>query len=163
MTPSRLKGILPSLVLIALCAIYYATGLGYGTATRKIPLAICAVTLVLLVLDLASQGEGSVARVLRRALGGARATRPGAGGLSTDPAREVAAFAWIVAFAAVAVVFGFYIAIPVYVIAYLVLHARKPLRIAAPIGLGLTAGLWLLFQGLLGYEIFEGLLFGGYM
>ncbi|WP_353476618.1 tripartite tricarboxylate transporter TctB family protein (plasmid) [Salipiger sp. H15] len=163
MTPSRLKGIAPTLVLLALCAVYYATGASYGAATRAIPLAVCAVTILLLGLDLLSQGDGRLSVLLRRALGGARALRPGAGGHEAGVGREIAAFAWIAAFALLAVVLGFYISIPVYVIAYLRLHAGKPLATAALIGLVLTGVLYLLFAVLLGYDIFEGLVFGGYM
>ena len=66
-------------------------------------------------------------------------------------------------FTALAVLAGFYVAIPVYVVAYLRLYARRPLAISLLIALVLTTALYVLFAILLGYDIFEGLVFGGYM
>lgn len=155
--------IIPSVILIALVLGYMTTGLGYSAATRAMPLAVAGLTLALLVVDLLSQGDGRTGRTLRRAFGGAAALRPGSGGERAPLLAELSALAWIAGFTVLAVVLGFYLAIPLYVTAYLRLFARKPLWIALLVGLVLTALLYAVFQMLLGYRIFPGLIFGGYM
>ncbi|WP_146588614.1 tripartite tricarboxylate transporter TctB family protein [Puniceibacterium confluentis] len=160
---THLQAIVPTAVLTALALIYMVTGLGYETDTRAVPLVVTGVTLVLLVLDFLSQGNGRLAFALRRFFGGAAMLRPGQGGESAPVAKEIAAFAWMAAFTALATLFGFYLAIPVYVFAYLRFYAGKPLLPCVAMALGLTASLYITFEYLLGYAIFEGLLFGGYI
>jgi hypothetical protein len=157
------EAIVPTLVLIVLALIYLATGLSYNADTRAVPVVVTTVTLVLLVIDILSQGEGRLSHSLRRFFGGAAMVRPGAEGEAAPLAKEIAAFSWMAAFTGLAILFGFYIAIPVYVFSYLRFYARKPILIASTMALTLTAVLYGTFELLLGYGIFEGLLFGGYM
>ncbi|MCT7378150.1 tripartite tricarboxylate transporter TctB family protein [Chelativorans salis] len=157
------RAILTSLVLIAVSAVYFATALQYSAGSRAIPISVATLTILFLFLDILSQGEGRVARGLRRAFGGAASIRPGGDAQEQPVRQEALALAWIVAFTALATAFGFYIAIPVYVISYLWLHAGKPIWIAALVAISLTGALYLIFEVLLGYAIFEGLIFGGYM
>lgn len=152
-----------SLVLIAVALVFLITAQNYSPNSRAVPVAVALVTLALLALDIASQGEGKLGHALRRALGGVQAVRPGADAEAGEPRKEFAAFLWVVGFAAGTVLVGFYIAIPVYVVGYLRLYARKPLLHAIAIAAVLTGALYLLFAVLLGYGIFEGLLFGGFM
>lgn len=159
----RLNAIVPSLVLGALTLIYIATAMGYKADTRAVPMVVAGVTMLLVVLDLLSQGDGQVSRLLRRFFGGAAGVRPGEGGQSAPVAKEIAAFAWIFGFTFLTIVVGFYVAIPIYVFGYLRFYAGKSLIAAAGTGLCLTAVLYVTFELLLGYQIFEGLLFGGYM
>lgn len=153
----------PTIFLAVLAVIYLVTGLGYDPDTRAVPIVVTCVTLLLLALDALSQGRGRVARGLRRFFGGAAMVRPGEGGQPAPLAKEIAAFAWMAGFTVLAVIFGFYIAIPVYVFSYLRLYAGKPLLTSAAMALILTGMLYGTFELLLGYGIFEGLLFGGYM
>lgn len=159
----RLMRYLPSVILLALTAIFILTALQYSPGSRRVPLAVAVVTVILLAIDMAGQGGGRVGAMIRRTFGGANAVRPGQDGEKGELAKEVAAIGWIVGFAAIAVVLGFYIAIPVYVIGYLTLYARRPLVVAALIAAVLTAILYVLFAVFLGYEIFVGLAFGGFM
>ena len=160
---TRVRAIVPTLVLAALALIYLATGLGYNADTRAVPLVVTSVTLLLLALDFLSQGKGRVAYALRRFFGGAAMVRPGQGGESAPVGKEIAAFAWMAAFTGLAVLFGFYLTIPVYVFSYLRFYAGKPLLASAAMALGLIGILYITFEYLLGYAIFEGLLFGGYI
>jgi hypothetical protein len=160
---TRLIRYLPSLILLILTLIFVATAFDYSGNSRRVPLAVALVILILLAIDLASQNDRGLGQLLRRAFGGAQAVRPGQDGEPGVLAKEVAAILWIAGFTALAVVFGFYIAIPAYAIGYLVVYARRPWLISGLIAIGLTGLLYFLFAILLGYEIFVGLIFGGFM
>ena len=159
----RRAALIPSIVLFVVTAIYFATAFKYSPATREVPVAVAGVTMILLIVDMLSQGPGRVSKILRRAFGGGAARRPGDGGESAPVRQGVLALAWIVGFTALAVALGFYLAIPIYVFCYLHLYARKRLTASATIAIALTGILYVVFQLLLGYEIFRGLIFGGYM
>jgi hypothetical protein len=76
------------------------------------------------------------------------------------PLAEAIAFAWIGAFLPLVVVLGFYGAIVLYVFCYLRLYARKS-GLASAAAAFLVAGfLYVVFDTLMGYEIFGGLLGG---
>ena len=59
--------------------------------------------------------------------------------------------------------FGFYPAIPVYVTAYLALYARKPLLASVATAAALTGLLYVMFELLLGYDVFGGLISGDFL
>ncbi|MBF9033048.1 hypothetical protein HKCCE2091_02260 [Rhodobacterales bacterium HKCCE2091] len=169
MTASRrLSEALPSLVLLGVAAFYAWVSFDYSAQTRAIPLGVAGLAILLVLVDLASQGEGAVARRIRRVISGSGAPSPvpgldGQAGQRHAARHELAAFGWIAGFLVLAIVTGFYIAIPLYVIAYLRIHGGKPILVAAATGLGLVAVLYGLFEILLGYEVFGGLITGDYL
>lgn len=166
---NRFMDVLPSLVLLVVASAYLATSLNYDADDRALPMGISALTVVLVVLDLLSRGEGKVARTLRRVLQGRSQQQPtvpgleGQAGLRHPLRKELAAFGWIFAFLGLALVFGFYVAIPIYVVSYLRVYAGKPLLWAAAVGLGLTALLYAMFELLLGYSVFGGIIAGDFL
>lgn len=165
----RVMDMLPSLVLLAVAAVYLGTSLSYDADDRALPFGISALAVVLVLLDLLSRGDGRFALMLRRILQGQSQKQPtvpgleGQAGLRHPLKKELAAFGWILAFLGLAVVLGFYVAIPIYVISYLRIYAGKPLLAAAATGLGLTALLYAMFELLLGYSVFGGLISGDFL
>lgn len=162
---SRLSEAVPSIVLLGIAVVYCYVSFDYSKATRAMPLGVGALAILLVLVDLASQGEGRLALAIRRVFRGSGAPAPipgldGQAGQRFAPARELAAFAWIFGFVGLAIVLGFYLAIPIYVTAYLRLYAGKSLLISAATGLCLTAVLYGMFELLLGYEVFGGLITG---
>tara|TARA_R110002020_G_scaffold36894_33_gene111020 strand:+ start:5547 stop:6056 length:510 start_codon:yes stop_codon:yes gene_type:complete len=165
---SRLGEAAPSLVLIAIAGFYAATALAYDPESRAMPLGVALIAIVLVVLDILSRGEGRLARNLRRGLQGSSARQPvpgldGQAGQRHSALRALGAFAWIVGFLALVTVFGFYPAIPVYVTAYLALYARKPLLASVATAAALTGLLYVMFELLLGYDVFGGLISGDFL
>jgi hypothetical protein len=76
------------------------------------------------------------------------------------PLGEAIAFAWIGAFLPLVVVLGFYGAIVLYVFCYLRLYARKSGGASAAAAFLVAGSLYVVFDTLMGYEIFGGLLGG---
>ncbi|ESR25583.1 tripartite tricarboxylate transporter TctB family protein [Lutibaculum baratangense] len=164
----RLKDAVPSIVLLVVAAFYAYTATAYDPQTRAMPLGVALIAILLVVLDLVSRGEGALARNLRRVLqgSGAKAPVPGLDGQAGQrhPAlRELGAFAWIGGFLALVILVGFYPAIPIYMVAYLRFYAKKPLVAAVATAAVVTGLLYAMFELLLGYSVFEGLIMGDYM
>lgn len=83
------------------------------------------------------------------------------GGAHGPLGRTLLAAAWPGAFVAGVILFGFYIAIPVYVFLFMTIYGRKTLRQAFWGTVATTAFTVVVFEWLLNYEIFRGILFGG--
>lgn len=75
--------------------------------------------------------------------------------------RTLQAMAWPGFFVAGIIFFGFFVAIPVYVFLFMLLFGRKSLRAACIGALATTFFILVVFEWLLDYEVFRGVLFGG--
>lgn len=165
---ARILDALPSLILLVLAIGYLIVSLDYRYSDRAMPFGIASVAILLLLLDLLSKGEGRVAITLRRVLQGRAQAKvvpglDGQAGMRVELRRELAAFGWIFGFLLIVVFVGFYTAIPIYVFAFLWLHGRKSVLRAGLTALGLTTALYVMFELLLGYNVFGGLIAGGYL
>ena len=74
--------------------------------------------------------------------------------------QEVIVFGWIGAFLGLVVILGFYAAILLYVFCYLKIYASKGSVVSAVTAFCLAGFLYLVFEVLMGYEIFGGLIAG---
>jgi hypothetical protein len=132
-------------VLAVLAAAYVWLAYDHDFASRAMPWMAGVLALVLALIDGFARG--------RRAGGGPAVA-------AHAPLAEAIAFAWIGAFLPLVVVLGFYGAIVLYVFCYLRLYARKS-GLASAAAAFLVAGfLYVVFDTLMGYEIFGGLLGG---
>jgi len=153
----------PAIVLLAITATFIITATSYDPQTRAMPMAVGILTTILLVLELLAQRDDRLGALLRSVFVG-RSGLPGADDAGpVSVRREIGAAFWIVAFLILSILFGFYIAIPVYVFCYLTLYARKSLIRAGIAAVGIISLLYLMFQVLLHYPIFGGILFGDFM
>lgn len=75
--------------------------------------------------------------------------------------RTLMAAAWPGAFVAGVVLFGFFVAIPIYVFLFMLLYGGKTLKEAILAAAVTTAFTLVVFEWLLDYEVFRGILFGG--
>ena len=124
-------------------AAFAASGWPFKAALFPLVLGIplCALAIAQLVLELRGKAEGS-----------GEAPAPG------DGRRVAAVFAWMVAFIVLVLLAGFPIAVPVFVLSYLLVH-----RIAGPgFAIVLTVAAWglfhLLFERLLHFPFETGLI-----
>ena len=150
------------IVLLALTGIYAATALTYGPETRTMPLAIAGVLAALIIIDIVMQTQTGLGKLLRNMLAGSGdiPKLPDVGAASVR--NEFAAFAWIIGFLVLSIVLGFYLAIPIYVFGYLRFHAGKSLIVSIIPAIAVMGLLYLLFQVMLGYGIFAGLIMGDF-
>ncbi len=165
---NRKSEIVPSIVLMAIAVGYLLVSLEYNTNDRAMPLGVAALAIFLLLLDILSVGEGRIGRNVRRVLQGSASQKvvpglDGQAGLRHHPMREVAAFGWILGFLVLSVIFGFYVGIPVYVFCYLRFYATKPVVNSALTAVCLTGALYVMFELLLGYSVFSGIVSGDFL
>lgn len=155
--------VLVPVFLLLITTVYIGTAYTYDEDARNIPLSIAAVLVLLLFIELVMQTPGTIATVLRKLFTGSKDITMVSGEGTTPIRKEIEAFAWIVGFLILAIVLGFYIAIPIYVFSYLHFYAGKSVLISAIPAIVLDGLLYLLFHVMLGYEIFAGLIMGDYL
>ena len=75
--------------------------------------------------------------------------------------RVLMAAAWPGLFVAGVILFGFFLAIPIYVFAFMLLFGKKTLRESSIGAAATTVFTLVVFEWLLRYEVFRGIVFGG--
>ena len=75
--------------------------------------------------------------------------------------RVLMAAAWPGAFVAGVILFGFFLTIPVYVFLFMLMYGKKTIREALIGAAATTAFTVVVFEWLLNYEVFRGIVFGG--
>ena len=126
---------------------------------REFPALVSMAAIVLCLIDLIAHTDTAIGRRLAAVMTGK--VDPSAGILAHGAWREAVAILWLAGATLLIVVAGFLAGIPVYVFCYMVLHAGRPLRQGAIAALVTTGAIWLAFELLLGYQLYQGLLFEG--
>ncbi len=135
----------PSIAILTFVIAYLGTGyLTLNETTGFVPLVTGSVTLLLLVIDM-----------LRTAL----ARDVVVGSLSAPPGRELKAIGYVAAVVAGIYVFGFLLTIPVYLFTSIAYLGKQSLRIALTVALLTSLAIYLLFDVLLAYKLYPGILF----
>ncbi len=135
-----------SLVMLAIFAAMVAVATTYPEETRLLPLVIGIPGIVLCLVQ-----------VMIDAMAAQRA-RPDTS-LSPSPTaiREVVLLGWFLGFLLAMLCFGFLVAAPVMIFAFLYFDQREPLRLAAIMSAAGFAVLYLVFETLLELILFPGL------
>ena len=157
-----LSRLVPAAVPLALAAVFLVWSYAYDGRAHTVPMLIGWCAVVLTILDIVAQTETAVGKFLNGLLSG----RPldsstSADGAETGAAPALVACAWIAGFVALVGVVGFIAAIPVYTLAFMRLQGRRPWRHAVITAILITAVTWIVFEQLLRYKVFEGVIFGG--
>lgn len=119
--------------------------------TRIVPLLAGGATLALLVIDLV--------RVMLGHVPGDSGAPEGGGVGTVRPQRELAAIAFVAGGVALICAVGFLVAIPLYLLASIALLGRQPVKTAATVAAIATLVVYLVFEVLLAYDLYRGLLF----
>ena len=144
--------LVPAAVILAFVLGYLVVGLiTLDETTRVVPLLAGGVTLALLVIE-----------ILRVMLGGGpddNGAPEGGGVLAVRPQRELAAILFVAGGVATIYLAGFLVAIPLYLFASIAFLGRQPIRAAAIVAVIATLIVYVVFEVLLAYELYPGLLF----
>jgi hypothetical protein len=149
MSRAKLMAALPTSTLAVFAIAYVWIAYDYDLASRSMPWIAGVLAIALALIDIVVTGNDAVPQTQ----GEATAAPP-------SPWQEIVAFAWIGAFLPLVVVLGFYGATPLYIFCYLRLYAGKNALVSAATAFGVMGCLYLVFEGLMGYAIFAGLLGG---
>ncbi len=144
------------LAVLAGLAVYFARG--YGATASRLPTLIGSIVFVLALLDFVSRLPGAPGRVLRLTLGAGFQERE----LDFEPRRrtEIMQLAWVPAVIVAIIVVGILITLPVFVFLYSWLNGRWPAWLCALTAVVVTALVGIVFEVVLDYELYRGMLFG---
>lgn len=152
-----------AMVTLALGIAFLAWAQAYPPKAAAVPTLVAWITIVLSLLDLASNIETQAGRLLRRLAASDNAIEWKVEGEREAGSRRIAsATVWLLAYLAGVVLAGFLAATPAYIFLYMKLHGRRSALLAALAALGTTAGIWLAFELAFRYPLYPGVLFGGY-
>lgn len=157
--PATAGSIYPPLLLIIFSGIILAWSYRYGPVARFLPVLISSATLLLAVLDLFSRFRGRAADIIRFVCGASFQDREMKH--HPDKRSEFKQFAWIVGCLAGMLIIGILPTIPLFVFTYMHFQGRQeivPSLLTAIIAVAAIGGL---FELLLGYDLYYGILFGG--
>lgn len=148
------RNLLPSVATLVFVVAYLVTGyLTLDETTRYVPLMTGAVTLVLLVID--------IVRVI--VSGGAQSgnwvVEGGGVKVPDSRGREVAAILLVAAGVGAIYLLGFVVAIPLYLFASIAFLGQQSIRVAAIVALLTSLVIYLVFEVMLDYPLFPGVLF----
>ena len=148
-----------AILVFALAAGFLVWAYSYPPLERTVPVLVGWIGVVLGLLDILAHTDNRVGRAVAAVLSGSAHRETGNG--SAIVPSEVTAALWMIAGLALILLVGFLAAVPVYVFAYMTVQGKKPLRQSVLTGAAVTLFIWIVFEVLLEYEIYRGLLFEG--
>ena len=156
MTGTR-KHLYVSLLALAIVLLFLYATTELPPKGRMMPQIVGIIGLVLCVLDVIAQTGTAFGRSVASLLSGTAHQEEEA-----DQPRlssELIAIAWIAGATAGIVLFGFLWATPVYVLSYMLIQGRKAVLQSAIAATVTTLFIWVVFENLMEYELYRGLLF----
>lgn len=145
---------------LAFSAAFLAAAYGYGEASRQVPVAIGFAGLLLAFVDLLTRLPTPLGRKFAQWLGsGPETDQPAHSKRSVALAREVGAIASIIGFVAATLTLGLLVATPAYVYGYIVFWGGRSRWHGLLAAAGATAFTYLLFEVVLHYPLYRGMLF----
>lgn len=149
----------PPLLLMLLSGTILIWSYRYGPVARFLPVIVSTTTVILCVLDLVTRFRGRGADFLRLVLGAGFEDSE----MKHSPSvrGELVQSAWVLASLAGMLIIGILPAVPLFVFSYMYFQCRQELLPSVVTALVSVMAIWGLFELILGYDLYRGLLFGG--
>ena len=156
------RGLAPAVVVLVLSIGYLPWAYSYDAQGQLVPVLIGWLLLGLSVLDIVAHTDTHIGRTLFGLVSG-RAMDAGneEPGTTHGFRRQAVAVLWLIAFLASVGLVGFLITVPIYVLAFMTIQGRKPLKQSIFAAVVVTLVIWVAFDVLLRYEVYPGILFEG--
>lgn len=145
-----------NVLLLVLAGTIVIASLQYNFRQRIVPLVIGIPTLVMLVAILLSDFSPRLNRIIAMASMGSLQEAPSED-VTASWARIFVIAGWLVALSVSLFVFGFYVIVPIFLVAFFVAEAKTPLAIAVLSSLVISVVIYVLFPYTLGIEIWPGI------
>lgn len=147
----------PPVVLALIAGTMTWWALDFGDTARRLPILIGSGTLALIVLDFLSRFENATGRFLRAAIGAD----------FSDPEMqhtprwqaEVTQVAYLALILSGIVIFGFLAAVPSCIFLYMLLQGKQSVLRSALVSIGVLVLIATLFEVILDYDLYRGVLF----
>ncbi len=151
---SRGEWAFSGLVLLFI-AVYLIDSYTYTEDERKVPLLVAWATLGIFVLDVLVMSKTRVGRMVAVAFPRVR------GPIDHSPPKLAGSlFVWFAGLAAGIYLVGFLVVIPLFAVASLMLRGGRRPGAAVILSASLFAAVWIVFEWLMGYELYRGILLG---
>ena len=151
----------PPLLMLGVGVIFLAWSASYDERARQVPMLVGWSMVILCALDVVAATETRVGNVVKAFFSGTIVGESAAHGVAQPLVKTLVAMAWPIAFVGLVVLFGFVAVIPFYVFLFVVLHGRKSVRLGLIAAICTTAFIFVVFEQLLSYEVYKGLVFWG--
>jgi len=151
----------PPLLMLAFALIFLVWSASYGERERQVPMLIGWSMLILCTLDVIVATETRIGNWVKAFFSGTIVGESAADAVAQPLVKTLVAMAWPIAFVGLVAVFGFVAVIPFYVFLFVVFQGRKSVRLGLIAAACSTAFIYVVFELLLRYEVYRGLLFEG--
>ncbi len=152
-----------AVAVLALGIGFLAWAKTYPSQAAAVPTLVAWLTIVLALIDVAARTETALGRALRRVVSADQVIEWKTEGEDAAGARRIAAsIFWVLAYLGGVALVGFLLATPAYILLYMKLHGGRSALAAALAAIGTTVAVWLTFELAFRYQLYPGLLFGGY-
>ena len=131
----------------------------YEGRTRQVPVLVGWILLVLCVLDVIAASATRAGGAVKAFFTGALVGDGNVEMMGYPIGKVILAMLWPATFVALIVVIGFIAAIPIYVFLFVAIQGRSGIRRAVLTSIITTGCIYVLFEQLLNYEIYQGILF----
>jgi hypothetical protein len=153
------RNLIVSVAMFVLAVAYLGWAMSYPSGVRAVPVLVGWITVGLCLLDVVAHSGTGFGNTVAGVLSG-RAHLAAVEDLRITRDEYLAAI-WMVICLVAVLLLGFEIAILVYVFAYMMIQGRLGIRLSIIVAVATTFVVWLVFEYLLNFELYQGMLLGG--
>lgn len=158
---SAVWNFIPPVAMLAFSAVFLGWSYTYGERAQQMPVLVGWVMVILCMLDLVASSGTRVGDMVRAFFSGTFiGEKPGAA-TGQPLGRTLIAMIWPTAFVMLVGLFGYMPVIPVYAFLFVVAQGRKTVRQGIISAAVTTAFTYVVFELLLRYEVYKGIVFSG--
>ena len=159
-TPSsRFWQLLPPVVMLVFSVVFLGWSYSYGERAQQMPVLVGWVMLLLCALDVIASTGTHAGDMVRAFFSGTLIGEKPETAAAKPVGRTLIAILWPTAFVFLVALFGFIPVIPVYAFLFVVVQGRRGLRQGLISAAVTTAFTYVVFELLLRYEVYRGLVF----
>lgn len=158
---SALWNLVPPVAMLAFSAVFLGWSYTYGERAQQMPVLVGWVMVFLCVLDVVASSGTRMGDMVRAFFSGTFVGEEVGAAAGKPLGRTLVAIFWPMAFVALVAVFGFMPVIPVYAFLFVVAQGRKTVRQGIISAAVTTVFTYVVFELLLRYEVYRGLVFSG--
>ncbi len=158
---SRTVRLLSAGLGFAIAAIYLVWSYTYEGRQQTMPVLIGWTAVVLTLVDIVAQTDTVVGRLLNTVLSGKPLDSSTVSDGTASVSIATVACLWLLGFVVLVGLIGFIAAIPLYTLGFMLVQGRMRWSTAFISAAAITLVTWLVFEKLLRYQVFQGVLFGG--
>ena len=157
----KAQKMIPAVIMLTFSIVFLNWSYSYGERAEQVPVLVGWVMFTLCMLDVAASTGTRIGDMVQAFFSGTIIGEDNSSAAGKPVGRTIAAMLWPTAFVLIAGVFGFMAVIPIYVFFFVVVQGKKSLRQGIIAAAVTTAFTYVVFELLLRYEVYKGIVFSG--